>query len=981
MNDLVRLLREFEPGDLIGMTEIIEAAEAAADDAPTDEARSACEEIRSTFRGLALGEEHPDLDGQTESWCRALSADQAPAADTEPDSGGALEFLGSASGRLATIVDLLKRYSTGNLPLATEILAETQALINDPTTPEDVLPAIRGVRDSFFAHVRDAELASAEGTADQAPGNAEHAPVEAAAVGEPSPIEAVAEGDRPENEVAAEQAEAESSEPQLAGPEHTEIAPAAPLSIPVDDLEIVRSFIQESTDHLEDIEDRVLTLEHNYTDELLNSVFRSFHTIKGVASFVGFTYISETSHDLETLLDDVREGDREFDESIATVVLDGTDTLRHIIGDIERQLHESGGKLSALTEESFGHREIVERVKAIREGREFQASSPPPATNEPDVADAPIVTQDIIDAFVEESTDLLDEVEQTLLSAESAPIPPESVDRIFRAIHTVKGNAGFFWFSRIEQSCMAMETALDEVRGSGASLASDGAGEFLSMLDTVRASVQSVVAASAGVQRAVVDRDDLSGDEDAGETNVLGEILIQMGELSPESLQRALATQQRKLGEILVNDEHVAPDSVRKALEEQTKRRIANPAKTSEYSANRKDIRVDTTKLDKLFDLVGELITAESMVLSGLASGAQNGSVAANGSSNGNVTQAASYLEKITREMQEITLSIRMIPLEATFGKMRRLVRDLSKRFEKNVAIEISGEQTEMDKNVIEAISDPLVHVIRNAVDHGIEDADVRVRAGKPERGTIKLSAKHEGNEIWITVEDDGKGLNRDRILAKAIERGMVDEDAEPPSDEQIYRFVFEPAFSTADQVSEISGRGVGMDVVRQNIDKLRGRIDLHSTPGQGTTFVLRIPLTLAILDGVTFAIGGSHFSVPTTDLVTFQSYDDSRITRTSADHHGFRIRDEVVPIIQYEHREVPPEHGVVIVLQSDERQVALVVDEIVGYQQFVVRALPSYMGTIRAVSGCSIMGDGSISFILDVAQLVEQELERVESG
>jgi two-component system chemotaxis sensor kinase CheA len=453
-----------------------------------------------------------------------------------------------------------------------------------------------------------------------------------------------------------------------------------------------------------------------------------------------------------------------------------------------------------------------------------------------------------------------------------------------------------------------------------------------------------------------------------------------MGEITEDSLARALSSQQRRLGEILVTEEHVKPDSVERALEEQAKRRSLNPAGSEGYTTTRKDIRVDTTKLDKLFDLVGELITAESMVLGGLhADGAQH---AGNGSANGNgtIAKAASYLQKITREMQEITLSIRMIPLEATFGKMRRLVRDLGRRFEKSVNIEISGEDTEMDKNVIEEVSDPLVHIIRNAIDHGIESRGEREAAGKSPNGTIWLSAKHEGNEIWITIRDDGKGLNRDKILAKAKERGLVQEGDAEPTDDQIYRFIFEPAFSTADSVSEISGRGVGMDVVRQNVEKLRGKIDLKTDPGHGTTFILRIPLTLAILDGVTFDIAGTHYSVPTTDLVTFQSYDPQVITRTSAGHHGFRLREEVIPIIQFEDRGEVPEHGVVIVLQSNGRKAALVVDRIIGYRQFVVRAMPAYIQSMRAVSGCSIQGDGSISFIVDVGDFMEQELESVGS-
>ncbi len=785
-----------------------------------------------------------------------------------------------------------------------------------------------------------------------------------------------------------------------------------PHEVPVDDLDIVTSFIQEAVDHLDDIEHRVLNLEVDYSDDLVNSIFRSIHTIKGVASFVGFSYVSETSHELETLLDDVRNGMHEITDELITVLLDGTDVLAKIVGGIEAQVSAAGSSPpQTLEERSFGHHAIVVRVRDLRSRNDAKVSpdlQPPEGDRSTaraeisatvasaatdgaatrDLGDAPVVTRDMIDAFIEESTDLLDQVEQQLLQAESAPIAPDTVDRIFRSIHTVKGNAGFFWFTRVEQHCMAMEEALDAYRKAGTQLDHAAASRFIDMLDTVRESVRAVesAAASTDTQPGEDAAQDGAADSSDRQTDALGEILVQMGEIDEASLQRALERQQRRLGEILVTEEHVAPDSVDKALTEQAKRRTTAQSSSPEYSSTRKDIRVDTNKLDKLFELVGELITAESMVLGGLHGANGHGSFNGNGSnaarSEGSTTieKAASYLQKITREMQEITLSIRMIPLEATFGKMRRLVRDLGRRFEKDVTIEISGEDTEMDKNVIEEISDPLVHIIRNAIDHGIENGDQREAVGKPRRGTIRLSAKHEGNEIWITITDDGRGLSRDRILAKALDRGLVSDGDEDLTDEQVYRFIFEPAFSTADQVSEISGRGVGMDVVRQNIEKLRGKIDLKSEPGTGTTFILRIPLTLAILDGVTFSIAGTHYSIPTTDLVTFQGYDPDRITSTSAEHHGFRLRDEVIPIIQYEYRDDVPEHGVIIVLQSNGHRAALVVDEIVGYRQFVVRSVPTYIKGMRAVSGCSIQGDGSISFIIDVAELMTEELESVGS-
>lgn len=1021
MNEkLIELLENYQEGDLVGAADIIDAAGTLDADDAAVAYRSVYEQIVDAFRASVQSGDASAIEAARDQWLADL---RGPAEEgTEADD---LAPLDNASGRLAAFADRVRRYEPGDLTAATEILTEARDLTKDPSTPEDVVATVRRIRDTFFDYVREGTLAEmVREQTDESPSQSDDRPEQTDESPpqidlDPAP-EAVGPSDQTVESAPAEQEPANDAagEPNAepADPHRGTAEEAPPHEVPVDDLDIVTSFIQESADHLDDIEHRVLNLEDDYSDDLVNSIFRSIHTIKGVASFVGFSYVSETSHELETLLDEVRNGRHEITDELITVLLHGTDVLSQIVQGIEAQVAAAGTTPpQSLVEESFGHLAIVLRVRELRGLVESTAASQPapvateatgadrqtssaaepaaaPDSGGRDLGDAPVVTRDMIDAFIEESTDLLDQVEQQLLAAETAPIPPDTVDRIFRSIHTVKGNAGFFWFSRVEQRCMTMEEALDTYRKAGAQLDHEAAGRFIDMLDTVRESVRAVESAVASTDAEGTDGgggSERPGDEE--QTDALGEILVQMGEIDEASLQRALERQQRRLGEILVTEEHVAPDSVEKALEEQAKRRTDSPAASAEYATTRKDIRVDTTKLDKLFELVGELITAESMVLGGLHGSNGNGSNG-HGSYNGNgvngsrsegstaIEKAASYLQKITREMQEITLSIRMIPLEATFGKMRRLVRDLARRFEKDVAIEISGEDTEMDKNVIEEISDPLVHIIRNAIDHGIETGDQREAAGKPRRGTIWLSAKHEGNEIWITVRDDGRGLNRERILAKAYDRGLVSEGDPDLTDEQVYRFIFEPAFSTADQVSEISGRGVGMDVVRQNIEKLRGKIDLKSDPGAGTTFILRIPLTLAILDGVTFSIAGTHYSIPTTDLVTFQGYDPARITSTSAQHHGFRLRDEVIPIIQYEHRDEPPEHGVIIVLQSNGSRAALLVDEIVGYRQFVVRSVPSYIKSMRAVSGCSIQGDGSISFIIDVAELMTEELESVGS-
>ncbi len=387
---------------------------------------------------------------------------------------------------------------------------------------------------------------------------------------------------------------------------------------------------------------------------------------------------------------------------------------------------------------------------------------------------------------------------------------------------------------------------------------------------------------------------------------------------------------------------------------------------SAKSSAKKKDIRVDTDKLDQLFDLIGELITAEAMVID---------SPDLRGLELENFPRAAAYLSKITRELQGVGMSIRMIPLEGLFGKMNRLVRDLGRKFAKEVQLEISGAETEMDRNIIEEISDPLVHIIRNALDHGIEDDETRRAKGKVPGGRIRLDARYEGNEIWITVGDDGEGLNRERILEVAKSRGL--EVGASPSDEEVWRLIFEPGFSTAKEVSEISGRGVGMDVVKRNIEKLRGHIDIQTAPDQGTNFIMKIPLTLAIIDGVTLRSGEGLFSIPIADVVEFQNYQPGSETKTDPEHSVLLLRDEILPVLALSKvfssrtgNGRPGEKPVSIIVKSQGRKLALVVDEVVGYKQIVLKSLPESMAGLEGISGCTILGNGEVSLIVDINAL-----------
>lgn len=386
---------------------------------------------------------------------------------------------------------------------------------------------------------------------------------------------------------------------------------------------------------------------------------------------------------------------------------------------------------------------------------------------------------------------------------------------------------------------------------------------------------------------------------------------------------------------------------------------------------NQNIISVNVQKLDKLMDLVGEMVIAEAMVT-------QNPDL--KGLTLTNFQKAARQLRKITGEMQDIVMSIRMVPLGPTFVKMNRIVRDMSKKLNKEVHLDIIGEDTEVDKNIIEHIGDPLMHLVRNAVDHGIETVDERVLKGKPKAGTITLEAKNAGSEVFIIIKDDGKGLNKDRILQKAVENELLQKSREDMTDKEIFNLIFLPGFSTKEAVSEFSGRGVGMDVVAKNIETVGGSIHVVSAEGEGTTITLKIPLTLAIIDGMNIRVGKSRYTIPTTSIKESFRPRENEAFKDPDGYEMIMIRGKCYPIFRLhelcnvETSVVNFHEGILIMIENENRIGCLFADELLGEQQVVVKALPNYIKSvkkIRGLAGCTLLGDGSISLILDVDGLI----------
>ena len=415
----------------------------------------------------------------------------------------------------------------------------------------------------------------------------------------------------------------------------------------------------------------------------------------------------------------------------------------------------------------------------------------------------------------------------------------------------------------------------------------------------------------------------------------------------------------------------IAPgDFVIKSKEPGKQKKLAKDKPKTEKASF---ISVNVSKMDQLMELIGELVISESVVL-------QNPDLKVPGLNLNSFNKAAAQLSKISTDLQNVIMSMRMVPLTNTFQKMNRIVFDVSRKLGKDIEFEMVGEHTEVDKNIIEHISDPLMHLVRNAVDHGIESNEERIDSGKPDKGKVTLSARTEAGKVWISVEDNGKGLDREKILAKAKKQGLL-EEGKPDSaykDKEVYQFITLPGFSTNEQVTEYSGRGVGMDVVVQNIQKIGGTLDIESRPGFGSVMSLKIPLTLAIIDGIVMETGNSSFVMETGVIKEFVRVREEMMIHEPDGDEYIMIRGECYPVIRLgrwygmSEYEESVERGVMLILEVEDQKVCLLVDRLIGEQEIVVKPIPSYIKKVKGLSGCTQLGDGSIALILDAAGMVE---------
>jgi two-component system chemotaxis sensor kinase CheA len=557
----------------------------------------------------------------------------------------------------------------------------------------------------------------------------------------------------------------------------------------------------------------------------------------------------------------------------------------------------------------------------------------------PDDADLPLVGE-----FVGESREYLEAAEAALLALESEPDDAEAVNTIFRAFHTIKGTSGFLALDLIADFAHHAENVLSRVREREIRCTGGYADLALRSVDVLKALLD-------GVQR-VLDGGTAAAPREYGE--VLG--ILQDPEAA--GVSDAASAQSPDGG-----DENGERGEMEPA--EQSQSSVSGP--TGGSTARDTSVRVRTDRLDLLIDMVGELVIAQSMIQQDeLVVGRQHHEL----------SRKVSHAGKIVRELQDLSMGMRMVPLRGPFQKVARVVRDVAAKAGKSVAFLCEGEEVEIDRNLVDFLSDPLVHMVRNAVDHGIEPPAAREAAGKPRSGTVRLSAYHAGGNVVVELRDDGRGLDRQRILAKAVKMGLVDAGANP-SDAEVYNLIFAPGFSTAEVVTDVSGRGVGMDVVRRNIERLRGRIEITSTPGKGTTFTVRLPLTLAITDGMLVQVGAERYIVPLTSIQLSFRPERAQLSTIAGRAEMVMLRGEIIPLVRL-HRlfdvsgaKEDATDALLMLVGDEGDRIALLVDELLGQQQVVAKPLGHALGSVRGVSGSAILGDGRVGLILDVPALV----------
>jgi two-component system chemotaxis sensor kinase CheA len=717
------------------------------------------------------------------------------------------------------------------------------------------------------------------------------------------------------------------------------------------DKELIADFVVESQEGLADVERQMLAIEaagENIDAELVNAVFRTMHSIKGAAGFLGLDRIGALAHRLEELLNLMRNRDLIPTTELVTIMLKAADFMGGLISAVD----------SSNEADISSHVEAMEHFlsKTMPTGDSVVEPAPPTTITPGQSNVSPAVTRE----FLIESYDNLEQMDRDLLLLEQSPNNTDILRSIFRTMHTIKGGAGFLGFRKMESLAHAAEGLLGKLRDGSLTISSSILSALLEAIEQCRQGLKLI--------------EERGGLEAFDPTKTIE--LIQKAETANPCSEAPVA----KLATAPVLESQGSPPSAAAPLIQGKSIPAASAAEAcsekAQSSVGDSTIRVDVCLLDKLMTRVGELVLARNQIL-------QHASRVESAEMN----SAAQRLNLITSELQEGVMKTRMQPIGNVWAKFPRVVRDLAFQLKKQISIELDGKETELDKTIIEAIKDPLTHLVRNSVDHGIETPALRIAAGKHPEGRLLLRAYHEGGQVNIEITDDGAGLNLDRIRKKAVERGILSsEQVNRLTDHETAQLIFAAGFSTAEQVTSVSGRGVGMDVVKTNIERIGGVIDLQSRPGNGTTVKIKIPLTLAIIPALTVVCEGDRYAIPQVNLLELVRLEGEEARSGIESIHGapvYRLRGKLLPLVYLSER-LGLSHGAsqhegenatdkavnIVVMRADDRQFGLIVDKVCDTEEIVVKPLGKQLKRISEYAGTTIMGDGDVALILDVKGL-----------
>ncbi len=822
------------------------------------------------------------------------------------------------------------------------------------------------------------------------------------------------------------------------------------VTINKDEIDVPTTFINESLEHLQGIEQKILKLESDFNLDLVNSIFRPVHTIKGTAGYFGFNKIKTLSHTLETLLDNLRNEKIEVTSELIDILLESTDLLNKMIENLQSTVYDiPEGENITIEESDESIEELVEKIKNYSTEQQTQNT---PEQGEEIIWDIKELREDLKNNFIEEAYDHFDNIESILLAIEEKRAGIDKYDDLFRSLHSLKGNSRLLLstlslpenkiqkhiLNYFQEISHLAEAIIHKRRDTGSFLTEEEHDILLDTVDTLKSITKYIetgekeeitpielIKALKEIQKSkehntttqkTIEKQTNQPDAKAFSFSNTMTQSVQMIQIAIDNLKEGINKNKSldmltrafnnisKLGKsvnhtLLTEESEKAfklIEDISKGIDEKQKVKrleeilstIAERGDRRQAATVKEQIKKITTKettkpttqfikipehqLSTLMNLVMELVVIKNNFMEVAKEIRNTGSI---DEIKDDIKTISQNISKVTYDLQNSVMQMRMVPVGTIFSRFPRLVRDLSKAMNKKIKLEISGEDTKLDKTIIDALADPLVHIIRNSVDHGIDTPEQRIKNGKPEIGTISLSAYNQGQNVIIEIKDDGRGIDPNKIKKKALEKGLIEEEKlSHYTEKELLNLIFLPGFSTAEKVTDVSGRGVGMDVVKTNIEKLSGSIELDSIVGVGTTIRLKLPLTLAITKGLEITVANDNYYVPIDYVLesvkvpfkNIKKYRDTRIVF---------IRGEILPLYSLKEllgygkeKEIPDKEEIVkiVVLVVKGKKVALWVDEFTRESEFVIKPIPSTVGNIDSFSGLTITGKGKIILVID---------------